>query len=196
MGRVKSAFEKAMEKVQGIEGLTPAEKEEMKERDRIRGVISAFHKDEIKKDAIWEQLKGANPALLKEAELTMFESLRLTNTEEEFNRRRDGIMALEISREGRNTAALESVLNAADKLRKEYRDVQGKAVEQLRTAIEQNPRLRARPVRTPDGRTVLQASMTVDEAVQEKLSEYIAEQARRYDAMFAQAIERLKQELK
>jgi hypothetical protein len=195
MGRVKSALEKAMEKIEGIGALTPAEREEMKERERIGAVISAFYKEEIKKDEMWERLKGATPALLKEAEMTMVGSLRLTNTEEEFNRRREGIMALEISRAGRSPAAVESVLNAVGKLREEFRNAQEKAAEQLRAAIEQNPRLRARPVRTPDGRTVLQASMTVDEAVQEKLSDYVAEQVNKYDAVFAQAIERLKQEL-
>lgn len=195
MEKVKSAFEKAMEKIQGIEALTPEEKEELKERERIRSVLAAFYKGQIKRDEMWEKLKGANPALLKEAQFTMVGSLRLMNTPEEFDQRRDGIVAFETIRAARNIPAVEHVLTEIDRLRKEYLEVKEKAVKQLRAAVEQNPQLRVRPVKAPDGRTVLQASMTVDEAVRERLSDFLAEQEKRYDAMFAKSVERLKKEL-
>jgi len=196
MAEVKSAFEKAMEKIQEIQGLGPEEKEEMKDREKLRSVLAAFYKGDIKRDAIWEKLKGTRAPLLKEAQESMVDSLRMGNMPEEFQKKKDGILAIEALKERQNMAAIENSLSAVDKVQREYTDIRQRAVEELRVAIEENPKLRVRPVRTPDGRTVLQATTSVDEAVQARVGEFLAEHEKRYEAMFVKAIDRLKKEIK
>jgi hypothetical protein len=195
MEKVKTAFEKAMEKLQGIEALTAEEKAEMKDRERIREVLSGLYRGELKRDEIWEKLKGSKPSLLRESQQSMADSLRLSNLPEEFMLRKEGLLALEALKEKQNIAAIEGVLNAIDKLRREYNDVKARALEQVRQAVEQNPHLRMRTVRTADGRAA-QVSMSVDEAVMEKAAEFLPEHEKRYEAMFSQAVERLKKELR
>ncbi len=195
MERVKTAFEKAMEKIQGIEALTPEEKAEMKDREKLRKVLSGLYKGQLKRDDIWEELKGSKPALMREAQWSMADSLRMSNTPYEFTVRKEGLLAVEALKDKPNLAAIEGVLVAIDKLRREYNDEKERALEQVRKAVEQNPHLRMRTVRTADGRAA-QVSMSVDEAVLEKAAEFLPEHEKRYEAMFAQAIERLKKDLR
>jgi hypothetical protein len=56
--------------------------------------------------------------------------------------------------------------------------------------------MRMQPVRTPDGRTAFQATLSVDEAVQAKLSEFLSEHENVYNAEFIRMINRLKQEIR
>lgn len=195
MGEVKSAFEKAMEKIKEIQGFTPEEKEEMQDREKLKSVLAAFYRGELNKDQIWQELKGIRPSLLKEAQLSMSDSLRLGSSPEEFRQRREGILAVEALKERQNTAAIENILSAIGKLQREYVGQKEKAVMELRAAMEENPHLRLRQVKTPDGR-VMQVAMPVEEAVQVRMSEFLADHEKRYEAMFNQSIARLSKELK
>jgi len=196
MGEVKSAFEKAMEKIKEIKGLDPEEKEEMKDREKLRSVLAAFYRGDLKRDEIWGKLKGTRPSLLKEAQENMIDSLRMGNIAEEFQKKKDGILAIEALKGKQNMAGIENSLSSVERLQREYIDIRKRAVDELRAAIEENPKLRVRPVRTPDGRTVLQATPSVDEAVQARVGEFLAEHEKKYEAMFFKAIDRLKKEIK
>jgi hypothetical protein len=195
MGEVKSALEKAMEKIKEIEGLNAEEKEELKDRENLKSLLAAFYKGELSKDQIWERCRGIRPSLLRDAQESIADSLRLGNMPEEFQHRRDGILAVEAVKERKNTSAIESGLGAIGKLQKEYRDGKERAVKELRAAIEANPQLRMQQVRTPDGR-VVPAAMSVEEALHARIGEFLAEHETRYEMMFSQAVARLKKELK
>ena len=195
MGEVKSAFEKAMEKIKEIEGLTAEEKEEQKEREKVKSLLAAFYRGELNKDQIWERCRVIRPSLLRDAQENMVDSLRLGNMPEEFQQRKDGILAIEAVKEKKNTSAVESAVTAIGKLRKEYQDGKERAVRELRAAIEANPQLRVQQARTPDGR-VVPAAMSVEEAIHARMGEFLAGHERRFDTIFIQAIARLKKELK
>jgi hypothetical protein len=195
MGNVKSALEKAMEKIEAVEALTPGEKEELREQEKIRPVLATFYRGELKKDELLEKLKGFKPALLREAQRNMADSLRLGILQDEFQRRKDGILAIEALKAKQNAAAIEDLINAIEKMRREFRQMKEQAVEEMRAAVEQNPQMRMRPVRTADGRTVLQPALSVDEAVKERLAQFLEENEKRYEEMFSRGVERLKREL-
>lgn len=195
MGKVKSAFEKAMEKASEIGELTPEEKEEIKDQGKIKSILTEFYKGQIDRDGLWQKLKGSKPSLLKEAQQYLIDSLGLGSTPEEFQQRKEGILAVETLKAKQNVPAIEQMLNSVKILQKEYQDGKEKAEEELREAIEQNPQLRLRPVRTPDGRTVLQAAYSVDEALQARLSEFMSQHEEKYSQKFVRLIEKLKKEI-
>ncbi len=195
MGKVKSAFEKAMEKAYEIGELTPEEKEEIKNQEKIKSILTEFYKGQIDRDGLWQKLKGSKPSLLKEAQQYLIDSLGLGSTPEEFQQRKEGILAVETLKAKQNVPAIEQMLNSVKILQKEYQDGKEKAEEELREAIEQNPQLRLRPVRTPDGRTVLQAAYSVDEALQARLSEFMSQHEEKYSQKFVRLIEKLKKEI-
>lgn len=195
MGKVKSAYEKAMEKAAGIGELTSEEKETIKDREKIKSILTEYYKGQIDRDGLWQKLKGSNPSLLKETQQYLVDSLGLGSTTEEFQHRKDGIMAIETLKAKPNVSAIEQTLNSMSLLQGEYQEGKERVEEELREAIESNPQLRLRPVRTPDGRTVLQAAYSVDEAVQAKLSEFMSQHEEQYSQRFVKLIEKLKKEV-
>jgi hypothetical protein len=195
MERVKTAFEKAMEKIEGIEAMTPEERAEMKDREKMREVLGGLYRGELSRDDIWAKFKGGSPALYKEAQLAIADSLRLTNLPEEIRQRKEGLLAIEALKDKQNIAGIEGLLSTIDGLIREYNDTKERAVQQVRQAIEQNPHLRMRTVRAADGRAA-QVPVSVDEAVLEKMAEFLPEHEKRYGEMLGQAVDRLKKEIR
>lgn len=196
MGEVKSAFEKAMEKMKSIKAMSPEEKAEMRDREEMKASLAVFYKGNLTRDQIWQEFKGLKPYLLREAQQNMAGSLRLSITSQELQLRKEGLLALEALKEKKNSSSVEGAMNAIERLQKEYAETKDRAMKELRTAVEQNPQFRMRPVRTPDGRTAYHPTLSVDEAVQAKMSEFLAEHEKRYEMTFNQAVARLILELK
>jgi hypothetical protein len=195
MGKVKSAFEKAMEKAAGIGELTPEEKERIKDQEKVRSILAEFYKGKIDRDGLWQKLKGSKPFILKEAQQHLVDSIGLGSIPGEFQLRKDGILAIENLKDKKNVSAIEQTLNSLKNLQKEYQEGKEKAAQELREAVERNPQLRLKPIRTPDGRTVYQAALSVDEAVQARLAEFLSEHEMRYSQQFSRLIEKLKKEV-
>jgi len=194
MGKVKSAFEKAMEKIAEIGELTPEEKEKIKDQEEVKSILAQFYKGQLDRNGLWQKLRGSKPSLLKEAQQHLMNAFGLGSTPEEFQQRKDGILAIETLKEKQNVSSIEHTLNSIKVLQKEFQEGKERAAEELREAIERNPQLRLRPVRTPDGRTVVQAALSVDEAVQAKLAEVLSEHEERYSRKLIGLIEKLKKE--
>lgn len=154
MGKVKSAFEKAMEKAAAIGELTPEERERLKGEEKLRSLMAEFYKGQLDRDGLWQKLKGSKPSLLKEAQLTFIDSLGIGSSPDEFQKRKDAILAIETLKERQNTSAIEHILDSLKILQNEYREGKEKAAQELRTVIESNPQSRVQHVRTPDGRIV------------------------------------------
>jgi hypothetical protein len=190
MGKVKSAFEKAMEKAAGIGELTPEEKERIKDQEKVRSILAEFYKGKIDRDGLWQKLKGSKPFILKEAQQHLVDSIGLVSIPEEFQLRRDGILAIENLKDKKNVSGIEQTLNSLKNLQKEYQEGKEKAAQELREAVERNPQLRVQPVRT-----VYQAALSVDEAVQARLAEFLSEHEMRYSQQFSRLIEKLKKEV-
>jgi hypothetical protein len=196
MGNVKSALEKAMEKAATIGELTPEEKAHLKEQEQLKMLLSEFFKGKLDRDNLWQKLKGKKQPLLKEAQLNLIDSLGLGSLYEEFKVRRDGVLAIETLKEKQMTPTIEQMLDSIDILQREYHERKEKIADDLRAEIERNPQLRMQPVRTPDGRSAFQATLSVDEAVQAKLPEFLTEHENVYNAEFIRMIHRLKQEIR
>ncbi len=195
MAEVKTALEKALEKVKDIKGFSEEEKIEIREKERIKTALASFFRGDITKEGLVTELKGVRDALVSEAQADLANLIRLHISEEELNQKRDAIISLENVKEHKDVIAVEEALNVVRRILKEYDDLKAKAIQEVRTAIEENPHLGVRPIRLPDGR-VVQAALSVDEALQERLSEFFEEHDRRYERMLTRAVERLKNEFK
>jgi|YelNatPaOPRAMG01_1025707.scaffolds.fasta_scaffold04089_7 hypothetical protein len=192
MGKIKSAFEKAMEKVADIGTLTEEEKKYLKEQEEIKTILVDFFKGRIDRDTLWQKLKGRDVKLLKETQIQLIDSLGLGGSDEDFIKRKEGIIAIETLKKSKHLSQVEELLNTLEYLRKQFEDGKQRAIDQLKDAVEKNPQLRLRPMRTSDGRTVFQAAVSVDEAVQERLSEFLADHEERFNAEFNKITMKLK----
>ena len=196
MGNVKSAFEIAMEKAGKIGPLSEEEKQRMKEEEKVMSILKEFYRFRIDSNGLWQQLQGSKASLLMMAQLNMINSLGLGSAAEELENRMQGILAIETLKKKPNTAVIESALRAIRDLQKDYEGMKERVMEDLKRQIEAHPQLRMQPVRTPDGRTVRQVALSVDEAVKARLGEYLSEQEKQYNGEFSEIIAELQDQVK
>lgn len=196
MGIVKSAFEKAMERAAAMGEYSEEEKARLRGEEQIRSLLAEFFKGHIDRNALWEKAKGTPASILCEAQRSIVDSLRLSMIPEEFRQRKEALLALETAKEKRNTSTIEQGLKTIEAVQKEFTQGKERVIQQLRAEIERNPHLRVRPMRSPDGKTMYQAALSVDEAVQTKLGEFLGEHEHHYGLALDRAIAKLKADIK
>jgi hypothetical protein len=196
MGKVKSAFEIAMEKAGSIGVLSEEEKERIRDEEKVTSILKEFYHLRIDSNGLWQQLQGSKASLLRMAQLNIIKSLGLGNATEELENRMHGILAIETLKKKPNTAIMEPALRAIRDLQKDYEGMKERVMEDLKRQIEMHPQLRMQPVRTPDGRTVRQMTLSVDEAVKARLGEYLSEQEKQYNQEFSGIIRELEEQIR
>jgi hypothetical protein len=195
MGRVKSALELALEKAGKIGELSREEKEKLEGQEKITSTLREFYLGELESNGLWQRLKGSEPSLLKMAQMNLIGTLWLGGLEEEFQLRKQAVVAIETLKERPNTAMIELNLNSIASLQKEYQGMKEKVTEDLRRQIEMHPQLRMQPLKTPDGKTVIQMNVSVDDAVKARLAEYLSSHEEKYNREFLRLIEELKMQI-
>ncbi len=188
MARVKSALEIALEKAGSIATFTQEEKELLQDEERLLSVLREFYQGRIDSGGLWQRLKGSRPAVLRKAQLSVIKTFGLELSPEDFEMRKQAIVAVETLKEKQNTAMIESSLHAIAVLLREYQEMKERVAEDLKQQMEKHPQLRMRPVRTPDGKTVMQMTVSVDEAVKGRLAEFLAEHEEQFSREFASII--------
>lgn len=192
MAKVKSALEIALEKSRNIAGYTQEEKERIQDEERLLSILKEFYQGKIDSAGLWQQMRGSKASLLREAQINIINTFGMAMSADDFEKRKQAILALETLKEQQNTAVMEADLHSLGSLLREYRHMQEKAAEDLKRQLEAHPQLRMRPVRTPDGKTVMQMMVSVDEAVKAKLSEFLSEQEEQFNQEFSAIIAELK----
>lgn len=188
------------EKLARIGKPTPEEKEMMKDTEQLNFLLSEFYKGQLDSEGLWERLKGykdqGKGSLLKEAQIKLIDSLRLGSAPAEFQKRKEGILAIETLKEAPNTSVLEPTLDSIEELQRRYRDEMQQAYNNLRAQVERNPRLRVEQVK--QGQTTVIMQLSVDEAVKRnpQWQNFLSQHERRYGQEFAKITERLKMEVK
>lgn len=192
MGRVKSAHEIAMEKADEIGGLSQEEKEKIRDEEKVFSILKEFYHGELNPNGLWQKLRGTKPSLLNMAQINLIETLSLGSLPEELQTKRQGILAIETLKESPHTSVIEPVLLEIEDLQREYEEMKIKVREDLKKQIEMHPQMRMQPVRTPDGKTVMQMSVSVDEAVKAQLGEYLSKHEEEFSREFMRMLEELK----
>ena len=159
------------EKLAKIGERTPEEKERMRDQEKIKFILAEFYKGQLDPDGLWQKLKEeGKPTLLKEAQLNLIGSLSLGSSPVEFQKRRNGILAIETLKEEQNTSVLELNLNSIEGLQKRAEEERNQAYNNFKAQIERNPQLRVRQqqVRTQQGQQMTMISeLSVDGAIKQ-----------------------------
>jgi hypothetical protein len=188
------------EKLAKVGEPTPEEKEQMKDLEQLNSLLSKFYKGELDPEGLWRRLKEyrgeGKGYLLKEAQIKLMDSLSLGSAPGEFQKRKQGILAVESLKEEQNTPLLELHLNSIEGLQRRHKDEMEQAYNSLKMQVEGNPQLRMQQVK--QGQTTIVMQLTVDEAIKinPEWKSFMIEHERRYSQEFAKVIERLKMEAK
>lgn len=196
MGKVKNALEIALERAEQFGTLSKEEKEKIKEEAAVKAILGEYFQVRIDSNGLWQRMKDVKRPLLGMAQMQLIESLGLGNAQIELQRKKEGILAIETLKEKPKTALIESTLNAIEGLMKEYDQMKKSLLDDLRKQIEANPQMRMQPVKTPDGKTVMKLTASVDEAAQARFAEALSAQDAEFSNEFSALIEELKKALR
>jgi hypothetical protein len=192
MDEIKTALEIAMEKSAEIGGLTAEEKEKMKDTEKLNSVLAEFNKGDIDATELWKVLKQeGRPYLLGEAQLKLIDSLKSKDSQSEFQRKRDGILAVETLKDEQKTPEVELNLNSLQSIQKEHEEEMKRAYNDFKLRVEKDPELRTRKIRQKD--TIVIVQLSLEEAVEQlpEWKDFLSEHNRKYEQEFDKAIKRL-----
>lgn len=196
MKKIKSAFEIAMEKAEKMNADIQTDTS-LEKKEKLKPLMSKFFKNKIGADELWQELKEEkDEELLLEAQVLILDSLGLRSSSEEFNRRRKGILAIESLKSTQKSSLLEQTLNQLEALKQRYIQEKEQIENQLKKIRENNSEVRMRPVKTKDGRTVMQLESDVDENTKREFSQKIAQFEKMYGDRFNQLVNSLVNDLK
>ena len=167
--KIKSAFEIAMERAEQIDDKFTAEEEEMFKREKVKPLLTKFYKNKINAEGLWQKLKEENDVeLYNQAQLLLLDSIGLKTTTEQLKKRKEGILAVENLKGSSNTSIFEQAIEQIAKLQKKYRDEYERYQKMYEEAVE-NAEMSMKPVRTRDGKTVMQLQQSLDEDTEKQL---------------------------
>jgi len=186
----------AREKLAKIGEPTPEEKEKMKNQEKVKSIMARYYKGELDSNGLWQEFKGAKPSMLKEAQLNLINSLSFGSSPAEFQKRRDGILAIETLKEEQNTSVLELNLNSIEDLQKRAKEEFEQTYNNFKVWVERNPQARMKAIK--QGQTTIVIQLSVDEAIKEnpQWQQFQTEYNKRYCQEFNKTKERLKKEVK
>lgn len=187
----------ARERLAKIGELTAEEREKMVDADKVNSLLSEFYLGQIDPDDLWKKLKEeSKPSLLREAQVRLIDSLSFGSTPAELQRKRDGILAIEILKEQQNASIVQLHLNLMEDLQKRHKEEIEQAYNSIKAEVEKNPQLRVKQVQ--QGQNTMMVQLSVDEAIKQlpQWRDFVSEQEERYGQEFAKLIEKLKRELR
>jgi len=189
--RIKTALEIAMEKVNKANKLTPEEKDRIKAEEKIKSLLAKYYKGQITSNDLWQKLKGNKSSTLREAQSILINSLSFQNSTDEYQIRKNAILAIETLKEDQNISSIESTLNEVNLLKKEYQKKKDEIENILRKEIKKNPKARIKTIKQGDRLAIIQLSM--EEALQENIEwkNFITKHEEEYNKKFKSIIEKL-----
>jgi len=190
----------ARERLARIGDATPEEKEKLKGSEQLHSLLSEFYKGQLDSEGLWRGLRdyreNGKGYLLIEAQMKLIDSIGMASSAAEFQRRKEGVLAIETLKEEQNTSVLEPGMNLIEDLQRRYEEEKQQAYNNLKARIEKNPELRMQQVK--QGQNMVITQLSVDEAVKRnpQWQEFLIHHERIYDQEFAKLIDRLKTEVK
>jgi|SRR5690554_4879502 hypothetical protein len=192
MKRLKTAYEIALERANSLDSEQSAEEKALFQREKLRPLLADFYRAKIGPEQLWEELqKKDEPELYEQAQLLLLESIGLQTSADELQRRKEAILAVESLRGGANSSLIERIIEEIVEVQENYRQ----RLDEYRNFYEKalkNARMSLKPVRTSDGRVVMQVQRNLDGLTEEKLEKALQE----LEQQSSQVINRLLAELK
>lgn len=128
--RIKSAYEIARERAEGIESEADAGKLDL--QSEIKPILGDFFQGKLGAEGLYEKFSDSEAVRIAEAQRLIVSSLGLNSSEEEIELRQQGLLALEEIKDSPEMDNLKNLLDRVQQLVKQYHQEQ----EQLQNKLE------------------------------------------------------------
>jgi len=146
---------RARERLERIGELSQEEKDRLKNSEELTQLLSDYFTDKLSPEDLWMTLKGykdeGKESMIREAQLSLANALALESSDLDFERYRNGILAVETLKGQGQYLDLERNLNSIQSLRHQYREEKGRAFKALKANIEKQIEMAARQMAQQTG---------------------------------------------
>lgn len=129
----------ARERLKKIGTPTEEERQALGRESRLNSVLSEYFKGDLDTDGLWKALndlkRNEGQPVVAEAQGKLIDTLRLQMSKEEFERRRDGVLALETLKEQGNYGVVEAAFKSIEGLREQYQAAKDEAYQQVKATL-------------------------------------------------------------
>jgi len=130
----------ARERLAKIGAVSQEEQETIRRSGELDSLLSQYFKGELSSEDLWKRLKAlkeqTGEPITTEAQSKLVDTLRLQMSQEDFDQRRQAILAIETMKTEGKYSSLELVLNSIETLRQKYTKLKEQAYEQLKSTIQ------------------------------------------------------------
>ncbi|PIP48198.1 MAG: hypothetical protein COS87_03670 [Chloroflexi bacterium CG07_land_8_20_14_0_80_45_17] len=188
---------RARERLARIGALSPEEKERMRQSSELDSLLSQYFKGDISSEDLWIELKSlkeqCSESIVKEAQIKLVDTLRLQMSQEDFEQRRNAILAIETMKHEGKYSSLELVLNSIEALRQKYTQIKEQTYNQLKVDLERQLQAVARQALKQGVKIDIETSLNANIKNSPQWKEFISEHERTAGEMFNSYVNRLRE---
>ncbi|MEA3253898.1 MAG: hypothetical protein U9Q17_03005 [Chloroflexota bacterium] len=189
----------ARERLARMGALSQEEKDKLQQSGELDSLLSEYFKGSLDADALWKRLKNlqeqGQPSIAREMQMKLADTLRLQMSEEDFDQRRQAILAIETMKRGGKYPALELILDSIEELRKKYTQLKEQAYKQLKTAIEKQLQTAAQQAKMQGMNIDMQSSLEANVKKSPQWKDFISQHEKDSEEMFNSYMARLREAL-
>jgi len=150
---------RARERLARIGELSQEEKDRLKHSEELMHLLSDYFTGKLSPEDLWMALKGykdqGKDSMIKEAQLSLIDALGLESSDLDFERHRDGILAVETLKGEGQYLDLERNLNSIQSLCQQYKETKERAFNAMKADIERQVEMAARQMAQQTGNKAL-----------------------------------------
>jgi len=165
----------------------PEERDLARQREEAHSLLAEFYRDEPDPVALCRKLKSGSHFMIKEAQLSLIQSLSLSYSSHGFERRKTAILELEKLKKDGKVSLVQESLNKVGRMQTVYREAQEKTLQQV---VEERSRSHE-PTITRGRWIALHGTLSADCDMTERLAESMIQAEREYGEEFAATIRQL-----
>jgi hypothetical protein len=187
----------ARERLAKIGAVSPEEKERLRRSGELDSLLSQYFKGELSPEDLWMRLKTlkeqTGEPITTEAQSKLVDTLRLQMSQEDFDQRRQALLAIETMKTEGKYSRLELVLNSIDALRQKYTQLKEQTYQQLKSAVESQLRAVARQAMRQGMKIDMEGSLDANVKSTPQWKQFISQHDSASEETFKGYIARLRQ---
>lgn len=186
----------ARERLARIGALSEEERERLKQSNDLDSLLSKYFSGGLDTDGLWKRLKGLKQqrgeSIPREVQARLVDTLRLRMGQEDFEQRRDAILAIETMKAEGKYSTLEVALDSIEAVRQKYLQVKQQAYEQLKAGLQSQLQAAAQQAKAQGMKIDMEGSLDANARNSLQWKDFISQHEESSEEMFDSYIERLR----
>ncbi len=186
----------ARERLARIGALSEEERERLKQSEDLDSLLSEYFSGELDTDGLWKRLKGLKQqrgeSVPREVQARLVDTLRLRMGQEDFEQRRDAILAIETMKAEGKYSTLEVALDSIEAVRNKYLQAKQQAYEQLKAGLQSQLQAAAQQAKAQGMEIDMGGSLDANARNSPQWKDFISQHEESSEEMFGSYIGRLR----